>query len=457
MASPASRRSPAAIPRRELLRVGMLGGALGAGGGISLPQILAARESAGAGARSDRAVILLYLHGGPSHLETYDLKPDAPSSYRSIYAPIATATPGMEICELFPGQAKLSDKLAILRGCHHTMSSHSDGGITVLTGKAPTIADPTSTSKSEHPDFGHVASHLRSSTPMPQYIALPRAPYMTRPTYLGVHCQALDAGDPATESYQSPIRIASGLSEDRLTHRRGLLRDMDSLRRGLDRSQLGVDRFRDLAFNLLSSPRVEEAFDLTKESDATRDAYGRNSWGQSALLARRLAEAGAAVITMFMNTPLTGPEWTNWDDHIMNAGRPGHFGQYMSRRLPYLDQCLSALIEDIYRRGIDRQVLVVVMGEFGRTPRLSENANGVGRDHWPQAYSVLMSGGGLRTGQVIGATNGKGEYPTQRPTTPDDVLATIYRHLDIPPRTEFVHNGRPVRLLDRGEPIQELL
>jgi uncharacterized protein (DUF1501 family) len=171
-----------------------------------------------------------------------------------------------------------------------------------------------------------------------------------------------------------------------------------------------------------------------------------------------LAEAGAAVITLNINTPKNGEEFTNWDDHIQNAGRPGHFGKYMDVRLPYLDEALSALIEDIFARRLERRIMVVVTGEFGRTPRLSKNVNGVGRDHWPQAYTALVSGGGLRMGQVVGATNSRGEYPTERPYTPQDLLATIYRHLGIDWNTSFTdYAGRPVAVLPEGRVIDELV
>src|SRR5262249_18201137 len=196
----------------------------------------------------------------------------------------------------------------------------------------------------------------------------------------------------------------------------------------------------------------------SRESDRLRDRYGRNIFGQGCLLSRRLAEAGVSVITVVINTPKNGPEFTNWDDHIMNAMRPGHFGKYMETRLPYYDQAVSALIEDVYLRGLDRQILIVAMGEFGRTPRLSRNADGVGRDHWPDAQSVLVSGGGLKMGQVIGATNSKGEFPAQRPCTPKDVLATVYRHLGIDPKFTFLDpSGRPVPILGEGEPFAELI
>ena len=171
-----------------------------------------------------------------------------------------------------------------------------------------------------------------------------------------------------------------------------------------------------------------------------------------------MAEAGTAVTTISFNTPKSGQEYTNWDDHIQNTGRPGHFANYMKVRLPYMDQALSALIEDIYQRNLDKRIMVVVMGEFGRTPRLSHNSNGTGRNHWPQAYSVLFSGGGLRTGQIVGATNSKGEYPAHRPYTPEDILATVYQHLGIDPRAHLTdYSGRPIQLLSHGKPIPELV
>jgi hypothetical protein len=434
---------------------------------LMLSDLFAGRCRAGQ-MSADTSVILLYLHGGPSQLETYDLKPDAPIEYRSIFSPIATNVPGLEICELFPRQAKLADQFSLVRSLHHTMSSHSDGGIEVLTGKTPVMPDPTSQSKSSHPDLGAVVSRLRGGEGMsvPPYVAIPNQMYMTRPAYLGVQHGAFATGDPAAENYRSPLaQVSTGVDAQQLENRRALLRQLDEVRRGIDLAGLdlqgaatGTDQFRELAFHLLSSSRVAAAFDLAQERDTTRDRYGRHMWGQACLLARRLAEAGVGVVTVYYNTPKTGDDFTNWDDHIMNAGRPGHFGHYMRVRLPYMDQSLSALIGDIFERGLDRKVMIVVMGEFGRTPRLSQNSKGVGRDHWPQAYSVLFAGGGLRMGQVVGATNNKAEYPTERPYTPQDVLATIYRHLGID-WTQGLndHAGRPIPVLPYGEPIRELI
>jgi uncharacterized protein (DUF1501 family) len=447
------RPCPGPVNRREFLRAGML-----ALGGMSLADVLAARAAAGTSAK-DTSVILLYLHGGPSHLETYDLKPGAPAEYRSIFRPIPTNIPGMDICEHFPLQARIADRFALVRSLHHDVNIHSDGGIVVLTGKRPPVLDPSSQSKSEHPDFGSVASKMRGFGPggMPPYVAIPRRTYMTRPAYLGLHHDAVAVADPSG-SGPLPFRLSAGTDGARLRDRRRLLGELDALRRQGDAREAGSDRFQELAFEMLTSRRVAEAFDLNREGDKLRERYGDHLWGQGCLLARRLADAGTAVVSLFINTPKSGKEFTNWDDHIQNAGRPGHFGKYMKVRLPYLDQALSALIEDIYVRGLDRRILVVVMGEFGRTPQLSTNANGTGRDHWPQAYTALLSGGGLRTGQVVGATNSRGEHPAQRPLTPQDLLATVYRHLGIDPRhTLHDLSGRPIPILWEGKPIAELI
>ncbi len=448
------RRCLGPLHRREFLQLGGL-----ACGGLSLAQLLAARAAAGQ-AMADTSVILLYLHGGPSQLETYDLKPDAPREYRSIYQPIATNVPGMEICEKFPLQAKIADKFSLVRSLHHTVGIHSDGGIITLTGKMPSKLDPTSQSKSEHPDFGMVTAKVRGPhrDAVPQYIGVPNPVYMTRPTYLGDHFAAFAAGNPAQDKYQLPIPKWTGAAGDGLADRRQLRNHFDRLRRDLSPSLETTDEFRQLAFDMLTSPATANAFDLDQEPGPLRDRYGRNIWGQGCLLARRLAEAGAAVINLYIDTPHNGQEFTNWDDHILNAGRPGHFGKYMDVRLPYLDQALSALIEDIHQRGVDRKILVALFGEFGRTPRISSNAQGAGRDHWPDAYTALISGGGLRMGQVIGGTNSKSEYPTEKPYTPQDLLATLYRHLGVDYHQSFRdHAGRPIPILGEGAPIAELI
>lgn len=445
------------LSRRAFLKFGGL-----ALGGLTLPEILAARAASG-NAVAETSVILLYMHGGPSQLETYDLKPDAPTEYRSLYKPVATAVAGMEICEHLPLHAKIANKFSLIRSLNHDVGIHSDGGIVVLTGKRPSKLDPTSTSKSEHPDIGHIASRVRgmSADAIPPYVAIPQKPYMTLPAYLGMHHAAFETGEPSAPTYAPPqVALAAGRDPRFLDDRRTLLRQFDQLRSGMDQdgSLDTTDKFRDLAFQMLTSPRVADAFDIRREDPKLRERYGDDFWGQGCLLARRLAEAGAAVVNVYINTPKNGQEFTNWDDHISNAGRPGHFGQYMTIRLPYLDRAFSALIEDIYARGLERKILVVAMGEFGRTPRISQNSTEAGRDHWPQAYTALVSGGGLRMGQVIGATNSKAEYPTERPYSPQDLLAVIYRHLGIDTNRSFNDfAGRPIPILNEGRPIPELV
>jgi hypothetical protein len=444
------------VNRRDFLSVGALGL-----GGLALPDILQAKDVAGNKSK-DTSVIFVWQSGGASQLETYDLKPDAPSDYRSVFNPIPTAVPGMDICELFPLQAPLADRFSLVRSLHHEVGIHSDGTIVVMTGKQNKVLDPTSQSKSEHPDFGMVASHIKGlgKSLMPPYVGIPSPSGHILTNYLANHTRGLSAGNPMPANYKGPIERLNKRLSDSLTERKSLLQQFDRLNTQQDSTGQfeAVDQYRKQAFEMLNSPDLSRAFDMSKESKELRDRYGRNGWGQSCLLARRLAEAGTAAISVSFNTPKSGQEFTNWDDHIMNAGRPGHFAKFMRVRLPYMDQALSALIEDVFERGLDRRILIVVVGEFGRTPRLSHNASGTGRNHWPQAYSAMLSGGGLKMGQVVGATNSKSEYPSESPYTPQDLLATIYQHLGIDPSNTLIDRaGRPVYILDSGRPIQELI
>lgn len=454
---------PGPVRRREFLRVGMLGL-----GGLSAAAILAARARAQAEVRSsvpaasDTSVILFWMWGGPSQLETYDLKPDAPSEYRGPFRPISTAVPGLDLCELFPLQAKLGDRIALIRSLHHTMSAHNDASIELLTGKTPARPDPTSTSRSEHPDFGMVASRLRGAAVdgLPRYVGIPRQPFMTEPTYLGVSHSAFATGDPSAANFRAPnLSLVGGVDGRRLDDRRGLLTQFDRFQRDLEQDANAPrgDPFRDAALQMLTNPQIASAFDLGKEDPKLRDRYGRHLWGQSCLLARRLAEAGATAITIDALAPTLSDRYFSWDDHI-NLQTRWDLKDAMTYRAPFMDQGLSALIEDVHHRGLERKVLIVAAGEFGRTPRLTQAGGLTGRDHWPDAQSALVSGGGLRMGQVVGATNRHGEFPTERPLTPKDLLATIYRHLGIDPKREFRDfSGRPIPILNEGEPIRELI
>ena len=272
-------------------------------GGLSLGEVLAARAAEGRGTNLETSVILLYLHGGPSQLETYDLKPDAPEKYRSVFRPIPTNVPGIEICEWFPLQAKLADKFALVRSLNHDVNIHSDGGIVVLTGKRPLQLDPTSQSKSEHPDFGSIVSRIRgfNSDAIPPYVAIPQQTYMTRPAYLGNQHRAFEVGNPTVENYAPPtltLRAANGVQT--LTDRKQLLGRLERMRRFADQhGPQTTSEFHDLAFQMLTSSKTAAAFDLALEADDLRDRYGRHLWGQGCLLARRLAEAGTGVISLY--------------------------------------------------------------------------------------------------------------------------------------------------------------
>ena len=442
--------------RREFLRAGTL-----ALGGLTLPELL--RQQATAGTSSDTSVILFWMWGGPSQLETYDMKPDAPREYRGPLSPIQTNVPGMDICEYMPLQAKMADKFSIIRSLHHKMSAHNDGSIEVLTGKTPETPDPLSLARSKHPDFGMVASRMRGhrNDGMPQYVGAQKAPFMTKPTYLGAAHRAFETGDPSKPNYSPKnLTLATGLQNGRLDSRRDLLKQFDGMKKGFDQQADALDEFNRRAFSILTSTKVANAFDISREEKKVRERYGRHRWGQSCLLAKRLVEAGVAVVNIDAAAPSDKSKNFSWDDH---AGA-FHLDYAQRERLPQLDQGLTALITDIFQRGLDKKVMVIACGEFGRTPRVTyakknfSNQPGVGRDHWPGAFSALISGGGLRMGQVVGKTNSKSEYPIQDAVTPQDLLATVYRHLGINYRHEFLNfAGRPVPILLHGKPIPSLV
>lgn len=435
--------------RRTALRAGTL-----ALGGLTLPRLLAARP----GSPRDSAVILFWMWGGPSQFETFDPKPDAPDGIRGPFRAIRTSVPGIQFSELFPRIAKQAHRLAVVRSLHHALTNHNDGSIEVLTGKSPAKPDPTSTNFSEHPDYGMIAAELRrGSTAMPGYVGVPRVPFMVRPNYLGVVAKGFDAGDPSTTGYAPPnLSLGRELSTNRLDGRHELKSTFDRLRNPRERT----DPLHERAFGILTSPAVARAFDLNREDPRLRDRYGRHLWGQSCLLARRLVEAGTVAVTVDALAPKYGNErYFSWDDHI-NPTTKWDLGDAMKYRAPFMDEAISTLIEDLHDRGLDRRVMVVCVGEFGRTPRVVRDAGTgvIGRDHWPQAFCALVSGGGIRGGQAIGATNARGEYPQERPLTPQELLATIYLHLDVDPRHEFRDSlGRPIPVLAEAQPIRELL
>jgi len=413
------------VSRREFLRVGAFG--VGAGA-LTLADLLRLESAAGADAPRARAksVIQIFLPGGPPHLDMYDLKPQAPKEYRGEFQPIDTNVPGVQICELFPKQARLMDRLAILRAVVGSDGSHSAWQF--MTGFSE---------RDMRPALGSVVSTLAGSgrDGMPAYVALNRRDE-EQPGFLSASHRPFESRGEGLES----LSLVRGVDAARLRDRRALLTYFDSLRRDIDQSgaMRGIDEFAERAFDMITSGKVRDAFDLGREDPRTREAYGTRD-GERFLLARRLVEAGARVVTL---------SYGGWDTHGQN------FDQ-MRKQLPVLDTALAALIGDLDLRGLLGDTAIVMYGEFGRTPKINSSA---GRDHWPQVMSVLLAGGGMRTGQVVGATDARGERASDRPVTPQQVHAMLYRSLGIDPAHTLTNGaGRPTYLVDDREPIRELL
>ncbi len=453
--------------RREFLRFGLFGFA-----GLGLSQMLRLREAAAAPEGKRTAIILVWLRGGASQLETFDLKPMAPLDYRGPYQPIHTNVSGIDICELLPRLSQIADRYSLLRSMSIGFGGHISGSRQMLSGDPA----PTDVNNPRYPDWMSIAHKLRSDRPgiLPNYIAAnPVDHYDTvkiaGPTYLGpAHEPFKIFGDPSHPQFEIPnLGVKDSLLADRTRQRVDVRQSLDRLRRAVDQTGTldAVDQFERQAVGLMLSSKAREAFDLQQEPEAVRDRYGRHQWGQQCLMARRLVEAGVELITTEFDGPLCG-RVQNWDDHSVNQ----HIFDAYRFRMPSFDQAVSALIEDIYARGLDQRVLVVVSGEFGRTPRITQIASSgageasrpegtiqPGRDHWPYANTMLFAGGGIRTGQVIGATNAKAEVPVDRRVDQDDFLATLYRHLGIDPGTHFPDPaGRPTPILHAGRPIPEL-
>lgn len=455
-------KCPGPLSRRALLKIGGLsmGALAGGGAGPSLSRLLAAQEGS---TRVDRdfSVILLWAAGGPSHLETFDLKPDAPQEYRGPFQPIQTNVPGIDICEGFPNLAKRADKFAIVRSLYHNRNEHSGGTSRLLSGYASVAANP---SDGEYPEIGSiVARHLEDRVrDLPLYVGSNKF-YGGGPAYLGpAYAPFMYSGDPNTKNFNVGNLTLSQEAAALLEKRTQLLASFDTFRREVDRAQSmsALDKFNQRALDLLTSSRTREAFDLSKEPDSLRDRYGRTTGGQSLLMARRLVEAGVRFVQITANFPVSKSVGvvgaTNWDDHSVNADI---FRAY-DERLPQLDVAIPALLDDLYDRGLDKNVLFVFCGEFGRTPKIGyqDKTKRPGRDHWCRAMSVFLAGGGLKMGQVIGATNSRGEDPSQRVMNSNCLLATIYRRFGIDTH-EIIHDntGRPIPILTDGEPISELL
>jgi hypothetical protein len=445
------------LSRRSFLTLGVSGLA-----GLGLPQILQARDRSAqaTGARRDTAVILIWLDGGPSHMDLYDLKPDAPAEYRGIWRPIRTRVPGFDVSELFPRQARVTDLFSIVRSLHHDTGDHFAGGHRMLTGKDLGVSGANQAQR--FPSIGAIVSRqLGPRHPgLPAYVGVPHAASIgLNPGYFGGHMLGAHhnpfqpGGDPNGSTYSvQNLNLANGLSLERLEDRRSLVRHFDDAQRGLETNGTAqaMDRFSQEAFNFVTGPAARRAFDIGREDPRLRDHYGRNNWGQSTLLARRLVEAGATFVTVHFG---------GWDHHWnLQAG--------MENALPMVDSAVSALFEDLRDRNLLDRILVVLCGEFSRTPRMNDGGNGgpprsmgtPGRDHWGNAMFCLLGGGGLRGGQVVGSTDRLGTRPHTRPLTPANIHATIYHVLGIDPHLQLLDpSGRPVNTIDDPTPIRELL
>lgn len=436
------------VRRRHFLQAGALGLA-----GLSLADVLALRARAeNDSTKSDvardaarnskhKSVIFIELAGGPTHFETYDPKPSAPSEFRGPLDAVQTSTPGVYFSQYMREQAKLFGKLAIVRSVHHGSNSHDPSSHLAQTGY---LKRGQKGGVNEMPCFGSVAARvLGPSQPgLPAYVAVPRIMRNGGASYLGSANNPFETiGDPAKKNFSvRNLALSQGLDSSRLEDRRALLTSLDTQRRmqDLEGSAEAIDDFTHQALEMVTGTRAQAAFDIARENDKTRDTYGRTDVGQSLLLARRLVEAGVSCVTV---------SYPGWDNHADIA-------KAMRTRGPGYDQAVAALVADLFDRGLDKDVLLVAIGEFGRTPRVNRNA---GRDHWGSAMSALLAGGGLKTG-IVGATNSKGEVPVETPYSPENVLAMIYRHLGIDPAQTFNDlAGRPRHLLEDRRLIEELV
>ena len=442
-----------AIDRRGFVKAGALGMA-----GLSLPQVLKADSTADpAKTSNEKSVIILWQRGGPSQHETWDPKPDAPQDYRGAFGAMSTNVPGIQICDLLPKCAKVMDKFSIIRSLYHTDAGHSAGDQIMFTGYPPNKGNPN---ENFYPSCGSIVAEQQGhlNPELPPYVMIPKRLPGVDPAYLGKKYAPFETqADPAVEGpFNLPnFSLGDSLSLNRLDSRKGLLKSFDDVRREVDvsGSMEAADGFNQQAFDILTSPKARDAFDLDAEPRALRERYGFMpaykaptpdrcgvpAWSQRMLLARRLVEAGVRLVTVDLR-------W--WDTHVKG---------YETMRdgfLPRWDQAYSALLQDLEDRGLSDNVMVVAWGEFGRSPKV--NSTG-GRDHYPNVFSASISGGGIQGGRVVGESDSKGAEPKERPVQPQDVLATMYRHLGIDYNKQYLdHGGRPVPVLPFGTPIDEL-
>lgn len=434
--------------------------------GLTLPRLLEAQERTAAAFNTPRAraksVIFLFQWGGPSHVDSFDMKPDAPDGYRSHYQPISTSVPGMQVCEHLPETAKVMHRVAQIRTLHHTMNNHNSAGYTALTGVEPPIDDQRLRDSVDlFPAYGSVVDAVAPvSSTMPTFVSFPyriadgSVTPGQRASFLGQdHDPLFIPNDPNSDDFElSQLSIPAGVSMRQLADRRRLQQLINRQQEELDRSAAarGLDAYYERALNMLNSPDVRNAFDISKEDDSLREAYGRTTYGQSCLLARRLVESGVKFVTVYFAPSIGGRSKTSggWDTHGFDDTRM--YEILPEWHFPITDHTYPVLLNDLHSRGLLDETLVIWMGEFGRTPKINKN---ISRDHWPKCYTALLAGAGIRGGAVYGESDRVGAYPDRDPVTTGDLAATMYSLLGIDPETEVrdkldrplpIANGRPV-------------
>ena len=439
------------LGRRSMLKAGLAGMA-----GLSLPGLLQAREQAaelGHRPLRQKSVILIWMTGGPSHIDTLDMKPTAPIEIRGPFDPISTALPGVQICEFLPKQAAMLGKMSIIRSVDCRFSNHEPN---MVMQSANLDAEPRTNREAEK--FPALASiiarqRLEMIPDLPPYVVLnmKSRSHVAWGGYLG-HAYDPFLGDDVGKLFSLP----SGLTTDRLQSRRTLTTDLDRLRRDLDLSgsMEATNRFTQQAVSMVTGARARTAFDIGKEPESTRVRYGDHEWSRQALLARRLVESGVSFVTIDLSNH--GASGT-WDTHGDNIPPYGGIWNGLRPLLPVFDHMLTTLISDLEERGLLDDVLVLAMGEFGRTPKIGTQGSSDGRDHWPIVMSMTVAGGGFRHGQVIGASDRDAGQIKDRPVTPGDLAATIFQHMGVPQDVSYLDNrGRPRFIIDQGKPIAEL-
>ena len=452
------------LPRRTLLSAG------GAGLlGLTLPGLMRAAETGRSEGTTLRprakSVIFLFQWGGPSHVDMFDLKPNAPDQYRSPLKPIASSCPEIQVCEQLPQTARRMHLVTLIRTLTHNMKNHNSAGYYALTGHAPPTDDQRLRDSLDlFPAYGSVVDRLAPNTNgMPTFVSYPYTisdgsiTPGQHASFLGkAHDPLFFTEDPNRPDFRLPeLSLPASLTLPRLARRRELQRLVDAQTRLLEYSAeaRGFDQYYDRAVQMLTSDKVRQAFDLSAEPEEVRDRYGRTTYGQSCLLARRLVEAGVKFVTVYFSASIGGQSTTSggWDTHGFNNTRM--FPIVEKYHFPMTEQTLPTLLDDLEARGLLDQTLVLWMGEFGRTPKINANAS---RDHWPQCYTVLLAGGGVKRGFVYGKSDATGSYPDEHPVRPEDLAATLYYLLGIPPHTEIVdRNQRPLAI--GGRPVLDVL